>query len=599
MININDIIHEVLAPTNTSYGNRYSVLRNSGATNSPNLNLTSVSDKFNRTASKFEDTLWQTSIINHIRSKHDVFVNVSPAGGKSYPVKNAWINLIKQCDINAQLHQIPKIMWICETKPLAGEVFRSLKIELYDGMKMDGDVVGPDDFPRVLMPNISTYPVAGDTNIVNRFVDRLVGLKMEGHNDLITSNTLACVCTYTYPPEVLKTFHPEILVIDEVQERFNPVNPKFSEDRQREMLYGLSDKIEALKKTISAAPRNCSILLLTGSMHPQTSVGIINYLNKKFNRKFFTIGGQIAMNRAMIHAIPDIRMGDGVANAKKIIPQVVQMIESKQVGNLIAIFSKNKILNISEEICKRVKKRSIEETVGLVSRFSNNYSNTSNKIPIDNKYGRHADPSGTRTNFHHHPEIRSTTIPRNLHIDDAKNKETSLENIALHLKEMVMGTAGLDQQLGNAILHGHAWIMSGDKDGVVGGREYNRMDILVVDELFKRGKINVVFATTAVGIGVNLRVRNLFIPSTKIMDNEMDVSSLIQLVNRAGRTSGEIGTIYCLPQSISKITKIVNSGDPSQMVDIIPTTNSTTSVNSSLDARFSEYGLLSLLFTGF
>jgi superfamily II DNA helicase RecQ len=107
-------------------------------------------------------------------------------------------------------------------------------------------------------------------------------------------------------------------------------------------------------------------------------------------------------------------------------------------------------------------------------------------------------------------------------------------------------------------------------------RDFYNKDVKVVEQLFKSGKIYFLLATTAVGVGVNLAVRNIYVPSIMMYSQggygKMDTSTLVQLINRAGRGASNItvANIFCHPDDVVWITTLINSGDPSQHVNAIP-----------------------------
>ena len=79
----------------------------------------------------------------------------------------------------------------------------------------------------------------------------------------------------------------------------------------------------------------------------------------------------------------------------------------------------------------------------------------------------------------------------------------------------------------------------------------------------------------SLGIGANVLAKNLYIPTLQKPTGggfvDIDDSSLIQLVNRAGRHVGIIPNafIYCNIKDYSRISKAIQS-DPSEFVSEIP-----------------------------
>ena len=88
----------------------------------------------------------------------------------------------------------------------------------------------------------------------------------------------------------------------------------------------------------------------------------------------------------------------------------------------------------------------------------------------------------------------------------------------------------------------------------------------VIQKLFRDQKIYLCLVTDAVGIGSNLSVKTLYIPSfKKINENgqfsQNDESSIVQIINRVGRGVFNTGQIYCSPDDYSEVKRLVTE-DP-------------------------------------
>jgi replicative superfamily II helicase len=110
--------------------------------------------------------------------------------------------------------------------------------------------------------------------------------------------------------------------------------------------------------------------------------------------------------------------------------------------------------------------------------------------------------------------------------------------------------------------------------GVMIGKMDNRMKG-TIQKLFRSGKIYMLLATDSLGIGANVLAQHIYIHSLEKPDEggfaPIDRSSLIQLVNRAGRHPKKIPNafIYCGLKDYDKIKTAINS-DPSLFVGEIP-----------------------------
>jgi len=94
-----------------------------------------------------------------------------------------------------------------------------------------------------------------------------------------------------------------------------------------------------------------------------------------------------------------------------------------------------------------------------------------------------------------------------------------------------------------------------------------------IQKLFKTGKLHLLFATDALGVGANVKCRHLYIPSlNKISEGgqfgPLDPSSLVQLVNRAGRGQFKVATVYCSSNDYERVKTLIEE-DPRIAVDQI------------------------------
>jgi hypothetical protein len=89
----------------------------------------------------------------------------------------------------------------------------------------------------------------------------------------------------------------------------------------------------------------------------------------------------------------------------------------------------------------------------------------------------------------------------------------------------------------------------------------------IVQKLFRSGKIYLVLATDAMGVGANMKVKHLYIPSLTKPPHftKLDSSSLVQLINRAGRDVESSATVYCSLEDYEDVKRLFE-GDPAKEV---------------------------------
>jgi hypothetical protein len=171
-------------------------------------------------------------------------------------------------------------------------------------------------------------------------------------------------------------------------------------------------------------------------------------------------------------------------------------------------------------------------------------------------------------------------LPDINNIEYGHNTDYSNYNIQQHsLKDVIDSYRGRDATREHEISSSSSYLLSCLRKGfgfLVGAAKSGSEDLDVtkdrdfVAQLFSSGRIYVLLATDAVGVGVSLKVKNLYIPSLKKFNGQyidkVDESSLIQLLHRAGRGAFPIAKIICNPDDYDYINKILNS-DPSQIPD--------------------------------
>jgi len=490
---------------------------------------------------------WQNLMISNVKHGNvNMFINVAPSAGKTYPLLKAYRELLK----NAKPGRIPKIVWVAETKLLSAQITRELQETLYEAL-IEGDIpkfmVAPffKDIPDFDKYNdLRSIPLTpNQTYRIREMIKSWTGTVMQAtaEADPPTKHSIAITCTYSFATKMIKEYNPALVVIDEVQERFKPELTSAGSE---------SDKVRHFFNNVIAADKSpgTSIAILTGSMNHVTGKYIVSYLNNYVNSKFqyidFTSNSPGSMgerNRAFIKVLPtDL-------TRKEIPSLIIDQIKGKNQNNLIAIFSKNAIIKITEDVVKNTPSRNMAAVIGIPdSKLRDKYMSQSRTLHgLDNKKPEETlGSSAKRTKERGTPEY--------------------LYDLYVNMK---------DPDLKSAIEHGFGYIIAGDE---AKGRVYDNDDIYLVEELFKRGLIYTVLATTTVGVGVNLKVRALYIPKIDVFSQDiggmkpMSASSLAQMVHRVGRKADESGVVYCNKSDIDLISKIMKSGDPSKHVDIIP-----------------------------
>ncbi len=523
---------------------------------------------------------WQKELYVRIRKGSDVFVNVNPAGGKTLPLLLAWRNSFEH---RSGTQSNPrKILWVTPRVQLANQIYHQdlipsilNQIALWQRNPQNNVSffpinILPYDVVTDLMNNNMTLSRESINSLRNWIHSEAVILKARGQSSgNITPNTLAAVCTYNYSRQFMNELKPSLIVIDEVQE-YVPIRPEEDDE--------LSEKVKNFVGILKAASRNTSIVLLTGSMNGNTAQQISDYLNKTFRRKF-EVFQRSARNRSYINIIPNSRL-DGNENKVSLIKDAIR---TRDIGNTLVMFSIKKerdefkntdtIMGISRKLVDSLPKRSISKVTGV--RLDER------DVPIeDDDYY-----ANLKRQQHRHLDRQMSKKEEE---EERKNLQTSSQQIsgmkddpkhwAARLKYMlnygppknINKDTQPDNFLAQCILAGFGYIVG---QGARGFKMEND-DIMLVQSLFKAGKIYFILATDSIGVGTTLTINKLYLPKISKFSTgggsafirQLDTSSLVQLVNRVGRKPTISAEIHCHPDDFETIVSVL-SNDPASQVE--------------------------------
>ena len=515
----------------------------------------------------FQLTPWQIELKNHItRSKSDLLVNVNPAGGKTKPCIEAWQ------ESYAKNREIRNILWVTPTVQLANQIYHvDLRGAITDMIAKWTNNPLESGFPlRLLPPGLQHELMQSGANRATDFhltpesfnelqtwiAKSLMYFKARGNsNGHLTPNTIAATCTYPYATEIIKVQHPKIIVIDELQE-YVPINASEHDD--------VTNKSQDFVNLMNSLPKDCMLIFLTGSMNSSTATQMAEFLNNNFNRNI-QVFQRSASNRAFIQVVSHdkMRTKDDVVNIAK------QAILDREIGSAMALFSvknenpvwsmKKAIMPIAMTLLDRLPQRSILALTGKEPMHVTKFS--SHSPPRDDM--TLASGANTLSKLHEDPQWWANYLNYMLWIGEEQK-----EGRKPVPRDEFGPKAFPDPILARCILSGFGY-MAGGKDR---DRLMNSPDIMLVQALFKAGKIHFLFATDMIGVGTTLTIKKLYIPSLNKYDprfgkpSPMDDSTLVQLINRVGRQTGISATVYCNRDERNRIVKSLTT-DPSSTVE--------------------------------
>lgn len=300
--------------------------------------------------------------------------------------------------------------------------------------------------------------------------------------------------------------------------------------------------------------KSAQIAFLSGTINPISAENFANFLNKRFSRKIKVCatkpGDPEAVNKTKLRVIPD----DSLRDEKKIVDQIVEWITKNETGNAIIFFSKKRIDTIIEKVKKRLPQQNINSVANkkqpnyVQDQLVRDYKNSLKLLGMSDGVIEDKVKKFIRERF---PESQAQTIERIKN----KPKASQIEN----------------PDLREAVTYGLAYIYTLDKEEASdnGKSPLTEQDKLIAADLFSNEKVNVLLATPAIGIGVNVSIRNMYIPTLykvegtgkpfEVTRELINMRELSQLINRTGRGVSKISGIYTPKEFVDYIRNVILS----------------------------------------
>jgi hypothetical protein len=281
---------------------------------------------------------------------------------------------------------------------------------------------------------------------------------------------------------------------------------KFNDDiRPYTITNALYDVLNSLKDS------KYRLLFLSGTENPNSAKNIANYINEAFKRNMsVVVPPSSASNPSDVQIMPD----DSLYNEKTLLDIIKK---SSSNANVIIIFSKRKIDDLAKKAIKGMSGSSLQQIEkGGYSSYSGSLANQ------PKRYGDIAK----------NPNKFSQKDTEEMGAYAAKGRD------ALDI---------YDQTLRLCVQSGFGYIYRlDDREKYFDQRKH---DNAIVGRLFREGKIKTLLATDAIGIGLNITVKNMFIPSIMKpsgsgQKKEMNAAQLAQLLHRTGRGAFRAARIF-------------------------------------------------------
>lgn len=570
----------------------------------------------------FDMTGWQEQIYNRMLLKQDTFAGIPPAAGKTAPMQNAWTKLFTESLMNGidpRDPKFPRILYIAKTKQLAMEgIFQNFQEWIYELISTipkapynkyqnyhPGDILAklglPGIDPNTLLNGISQ-------NQIHQVVQTLSAVKVGG----ISSNVLLSPIFYLKPiivttpiitpadgydpinrvknaskgytmdykqvSDLVKNYSKyfSMIVIDEFQQ-YLPMPGKdlsygkFTEDSEKNF-----DMIFDIMK-YAAPPGQCGIQLLTGTVNKNTATQFCTLMNSELNRKLVPLifSGMVkneatgkdeqAGNRSKLTVVPLEKM----ATPQERLALTKSIISNKQSRSIMIIFSTRRtattgIFNLLSQLCRvlppRDPKSLLSKPVPDEVTLGDMYNQTkSSKNYINPNFNALNYPDGLVDN-NLDIQVNDIEFLKFFDVDAAEQQGDDTNKPTTYLAK-----ADENNLLYQGVLRGV---------GVMVGKMDDRMKA-VIQKLFRAEKLYLLLATDSLGIGANVMCKHIYLPNLDKPDGGLfgaiDDSSLVQLINRAGRQPNIIPNafIYCSLKDYPRINQAVNEA-PENFVSEIP-----------------------------
>jgi hypothetical protein len=547
----------------------------------------------------------QKSIYERMVSKQDSFAGVPPAAGKTKPMQTAWSELFvnalrKGIPLNSP--EFPRILYVAKTKQLAMEgILQNFQMWIYELFAKNPGITAQDQRHILSILGLSGINSFSELNVhsqnqIHQLIQSLTAVRLGGispqviKSDIFFFKPIIVTTPIITPADKFQlggmnykavadlvtnySKYFSMIVIDEFQQ-YLPMPGKdltygtFTKDTEKNF-----DMIFKIIKN-AAKPGKCGVHLLTGTVNKTTAEKFCHLMNTETGRNFKTIIGsgnvlnpetgkeEFIGNRSNLTVVPLERMStpdDRIKLCKSI-------VQNKQSRSIMVIFSTRRtattgIFNLLNQLIRVLPAR--DPSILLDSPMKDNPTLAE----------MHKKLEGDFIN----PEFNKNMYPEGMLSNDDKVHVNDIEYLKLFDVDAAE-QQGDDSGVSTKLLHSpnesnllYQGALRGI--GVMIGKMDDRMKG-VIQKLFRKEKIYLLLATDSLGIGANVLCRHLYLPNLEKPDGgnfgTIDDSSLIQLINRAGRDLKLIPNafVYCTNKDYPVIDRAVRSS-PEKFVSEIP-----------------------------
>jgi len=314
-----------------------------------------------------------------------------------------------------------------------------------------------------------------------------------------------------------------MIVLDEAH-LIQQISPTDSQAKQiTDSLYSILKKFSGLQQ--------CQLVLLSGTVRPQAATNLIQFLNRSMNIPITRLeSGSEARNPSNISVMPM----DSLNNDDTL---VKLMLKPPENNNVIILFSKKRI--------KRLVKQALQQTKG--------HQHTADQIERGDLQKRQ------RSSLNINLQDLEKDHPENVRDGFNLNRNQFLDAV----NKMPEANEIYNPDLLQCVLSGFGYIYRAEDDSSAEIKSHAGQDSQIVANLFSQGKIKTLLATDAVGIGINLTIKNMYVPESKKFSDgsfvNLPLSNASQLYNRTGRMSFTTSSIYTPQENVNSVIQAISA----------------------------------------
>jgi len=516
---------------------------------------------------------WQQQLVGLLGGNDDVYVLSNPGSGKTAPVICYWINNILGISTRGRLnddtatrllftpHQCPQVLWLVPIKALSANIeeemierFTSIILQMIN--KVCSIVSTPNDpsnyyidlsvggqydrnignrtvtFMELIIQSLSRFGSGRQigqnlihmifnnairpkqasefkdllSQLVKNYVENaLVGRKEEG----ISTTTII-----SRESSISKQPKPFIIAIYEsaqnIIKQFTNLKLMIFDESQR---IQDSENIDRVKNIVGSIHNvlshpngiNSKLVLLSGSTNRKSAENLIHFFNVAYHRKFRDTyqTPEDVKNPSYIRVFSMSNLNDEHTQLR-IAQNVISGNSLDNSSVVFIIFSKKRINNLIDRLAP--------SEIG--------YSDPRERLKVERGHL-----------FNHKTDVSTITDQKNI-LDIS------------------------DERLRRATSNGIGYLYRPEEL-----TPQRQRDMVIIQNLFRNGKIKILFATESVKEGINITCNTIYIPTILLPPNnrEMNTDSLTQLINRVGRRSDKYATIYTDQKYVKNITFALSS----------------------------------------